>query len=187
VTLIDATEIPNARGTYILLLNSHETRSLSIGRVGTLALRPGFYLYVGSAFGPGGLQARLLRHFRGGDKRHWHIDYLREYADAVGAWLAPDSVRHEHHWADALSRWSDLEPAMPGFGASDCRCATHLFFSADQPSIGAFQAQLEWCGYPATGILNTTNSDQPGCAATHERSPQARGNPHSRSESVDPH
>jgi Uri superfamily endonuclease len=185
VTLVDVTEIPHNRGTYVLLIESRATRSVQIGRMGALAVRPGFYLYVGSAFGPGGLHARLARHFKGGDKRHWHVDYLREHADAVGAWLAPDAVRHEHHWADALSRWTELEPAMPGFGASDCSCATHLFFSAQQPSFGAFQAQLEWCGYPATGLLNTTTSDRPNCEEVHAHSPREPGTRRSPPESAD--
>ena len=41
-------------GTYALVLASQKTGPVRIGRLGTLELQPGVYIYVGSAFGPGG-------------------------------------------------------------------------------------------------------------------------------------
>jgi Uri superfamily endonuclease len=186
MTRINPTEIPDAPGTYVLILRSEITRTIQVGRMGTLTIQPGFYLYTGSALGPGGLRARVSRHFRGSEKLHWHIDYLRQYADPVAAWLAPDALRREHQWADALSRWKSLEPMMPGFGASDCGCVTHLFISAAQPAFGAFQAQLEWCGYPAAELFNTRTADHAGCAATRARLPQAHDNQRFRPKSAGP-
>ena len=46
-------------GTYILLLHAALERDVTIGAAGILSLRQGYYAYVGSAFGPGGLYARL--------------------------------------------------------------------------------------------------------------------------------
>ena len=52
------------KGTYALLLACHSAASLQVGRWGLLHTLPGNYIYVGSAFGPGGLESRLSRHFR---------------------------------------------------------------------------------------------------------------------------
>ncbi len=49
----------NKPGTYALVLACQKTGRVRIGRLGVLALQPGFYVYVGSAFGSGGLAARL--------------------------------------------------------------------------------------------------------------------------------
>jgi Uri superfamily endonuclease len=95
-----------------------------------LHLQPGWYAYAGSAFGPGGLRARLARHLRGGSKRHWHIDYLRPHAPIYEIWYSPKTQNCEHRWAAALGHITGAQIPLPGFGSSDCRCAAHLFFFA---------------------------------------------------------
>jgi Uri superfamily endonuclease len=67
----------------VLVLRLDTPQTIAIGRLGSIDFPVGWYLYVGSAHGPGGLHARLARHRRrlGGTKRaHWHVDYLREHA-----------------------------------------------------------------------------------------------------------
>lgn len=49
-------------GTYILILKSAVTRRVRVGRLGNLQLCAGYYVYIGSAFGPGGLRARIDHH-----------------------------------------------------------------------------------------------------------------------------
>lgn len=44
-------------GTYALVLASSKASSVRIGGLSILRLQPGFYVYVGSALGPGGLCA----------------------------------------------------------------------------------------------------------------------------------
>jgi len=51
-------------GTYALILVAEEQQSAEIGKLGALDVQPGFYVYVGSARGPGGLKARIARHTR---------------------------------------------------------------------------------------------------------------------------
>jgi Uri superfamily endonuclease len=51
-------------GTYALLLSSAADGVIRVGRLGDLRLQPGFYVYVGSALGPGGVRARLAHHMR---------------------------------------------------------------------------------------------------------------------------
>ena len=116
-------------GTYVLALWLEAPCELSVGRLGAFRFPAGWYLYVGSAFGPGGLLARLGRHWRrlaSGKHAHWHLDYLREQAVWAGAWGCDSSHRLECTWAATLHRLPGAEIVVPGFGASDCRCRTHL-------------------------------------------------------------
>jgi Uri superfamily endonuclease len=54
-------------GTYALLLKLDKQERITIGKLGTFDFPAGYYLYVGSALGPGGLRARLARHRRGSE------------------------------------------------------------------------------------------------------------------------
>jgi Uri superfamily endonuclease len=116
-------------GTYALALWLAQPATIAVGRLGEFTFPAGYYLYVGSALGPGGLKARLARHLRrqASDKRiHWHIDYLRERAAWVGAWAQASARRLECRWAAAVLRRPGAQVVAPGFGASDCRCRSHL-------------------------------------------------------------
>jgi Uri superfamily endonuclease len=141
-------EIPTDRGTYALMLQSRVSLSLQVGALGNVAMCPGFYIYVGSAFGPGGLRARISRHIKRSKKQHWHIDYLREHADLEAVWFDSYPAIQEQAWADELSRSCGMRVAFPRFGASDCGCESHLFYSATAPSLSAFRRRLE--SHPVT-------------------------------------
>ncbi|MFN2168448.1 MAG: DUF123 domain-containing protein [Anaerolineae bacterium] len=123
-------------GSYVLALWLATPRTIRVGRLGEFRFPAGWYLYTGSALGPGGLQARLARHLRhvGRDKRaHWHIDYLREQAVWGGAWAQAAGKREECHWAAALRNLPGAGIEVPGFGASDCSCPAHLVRLAALP------------------------------------------------------
>jgi len=120
-------------GTYALVLQSHSTETIQVGRWGQLDLQPGFYIYVGSAFGPGGVQARVSRHLRTDKQEHWHIDYLREYTSSpLEVWVNYAAEHLEHQWAGILFEMPELSP-FQDFGCSDCECYSHLFFTLDRP------------------------------------------------------
>ena len=51
-------------GTYALILQCDSKVSAQIGHWGQIEILPGYYLYAGSAFGPGGMRARASRHLR---------------------------------------------------------------------------------------------------------------------------
>ena len=93
--------LPDCSGTYVLVLESCTFAELAIGRLGTLHLEPGCYLYVGSAFGPGGIAARVGRHAQTEKTARWHIDYLRERTRLVEVWYQCGDVHHEAQWAEA--------------------------------------------------------------------------------------
>lgn len=124
-------------GSYVLILRLIGCSELAVGRLGMLRLPAGHYAYVGSALA--GLQARLARHMRRDKRHHWHIDYLLDVAEIVEAWAYLGPERVECQWAALLSK--QLEPAARGFGSSDCRCPTHLFYSAALPSLACFRAR----------------------------------------------
>jgi Uri superfamily endonuclease len=126
-------------GTYVLVLQSDSDDRISIGRLGSLNLRPGFYLYVGSAFGPGGLRARVGRHSEHLKPMRWHIDYLRAQTQLKAVVFSNDKQRHEEGWSSQIQGWPDTSIPMQGFGASDSWAASHLFFLAERPSGTRFE------------------------------------------------
>ncbi len=141
-------------GTYALLLRARAPwREIEIGRLGRLVLRPGHYVYVGSAFGPGGVRARVGRHLRVSKPPHWHLDYLRSSVIVDEVWCSYDARRHEHRWADSFSRGRRVRVPLPGFGASDCDCASHLFHQPRPPVLA--------------GFLRRLRSDDPGHGRVH--------------------
>ena len=120
-------------GTYILLVELPTRTAIDVGKLGRLDFEAGFYAYVGSARGPGGLSARLGRYFAGPEHKHWHIDYLLEYAKAPGALRRVERRRLECEWARWLRARGHVHVSR--FGTSDCRCSSHLFFVGDAEKV----------------------------------------------------
>lgn len=125
-------------GTYALILHGAMPGTVSVGRWGRLDLVPGYYVYVGSAFGPGGVLARVSRHLRKAKPKRWHIDYLSGLTRVESVWYSHDPVRLEHRWAEALGNLPGMI-GIPGLGCSDCDCRAHLFASAWEPDLAAFR------------------------------------------------
>ncbi len=126
-------------GTYALVFQSDLNRSVQIGKRGALAIVPGVYVYVGSAFGPGGLRARVGRHLMKNKKRRWHIDYLRSEIEPVEVWFTYHPQKQEHRWASTLASMRTASIPLPGFGSSDCECKSHLFHFKRPPSFASFK------------------------------------------------
>ena len=132
--------IPAQPGSYALWLHLPQTRNLTIGKLGRFTFRAGDYFYLGSAFGPGGLRARLGRHLCGDGKSHWHVDYLRQVTEVIGfgymincrgeVGFAPTSIPIECAWSQKLAALPGSRTPIPGFGSSDCTlgCAAHLVY-----------------------------------------------------------
>ena len=132
-------------GTYVLALWLEASRTILVGRHGEFNFPAGWYLYVGSALGPGGMPARLTRHRQrlvSGKQARWHVDYLREQAVWGGAWGLAAGERLECTWAAALRRLPGAQLVAPGFGASDCRCPGHLMHLPELPGDGWFTDTL---------------------------------------------
>jgi Uri superfamily endonuclease len=122
------TKLPASVGTYALLLHLARKKRVRVGRLGTFTFERGDYVYVGSAFGPGGLRSRLERHLRQRKRKHWHIDVLLAHAQVRGIIYATAREPLEHRWSQAASQMPGATVPVKGFGAGDCheRCAAHL-------------------------------------------------------------
>ncbi|MBW2289032.1 MAG: GIY-YIG nuclease family protein [Deltaproteobacteria bacterium] len=133
--------MPSVPGTYALLLELPAVSSLRVGRLGPMTFEAPVYLYSGSAFGPGGLAARLTHHLRTSPKPHWHIDYLRSIASVSRVWTTADPRRLECAWS-AAARSLRGAREVAGFGASDCRCTSHLVELPRIPRCSTFRRHL---------------------------------------------
>jgi Uri superfamily endonuclease len=102
----------------------------------------GFYVYVGSALGPGGVAGRVRHHEGRAARPHWHVDYLRAHARLGEVWYAYGPRRREHAWAALVGGLPGASVPLRGFGASDCGCESHLYRFAERPAASAFRRRL---------------------------------------------
>ena len=124
--------IPAKAGTYALEIILSHPQTLQL-KGNAFQLPKAHYIYFGSAFGSGGLQARLGRHIRGGTAKHWHIDHLRALGEVVAFSYLEHPKRYpevplECLWAQAFAVLPEAKIPIPRFGASDCHagCPAHL-------------------------------------------------------------
>jgi len=129
--------LPSQKGSYLLILKSSSNAVITVGRKGSLTLKPGYYLYIGSALGPGGLSARVARHADRIKKSHWHIDYLRPHLRLFAVCFIVCSERLEDAWSQQVGAWSGAEVPMQGFGASDRQLGTHLYYFQEWPGASS--------------------------------------------------
>jgi len=134
--------LKNNPGTYAIILKPNAERSIKVGKLGMLRVQAGYYIYVGSAFGPGGLGARIAHHKRESHRSRWHIDYLRAAAEICEVWYTYDPRSLEHQWAETLASATKSTTPFPGFGSSDCNCLTHLYHFKSKPTIASFRRRL---------------------------------------------
>jgi len=112
------------KGSYVLIMQLPRQQTITIGSLSDVYFPRGYYAYVGSAMGR--FKPRLNYHLKGNKKPHWHIDYLLAKAFITDIILCETKQRSECTIAQALKGQFD---AIPGFGASDCKCNSHLFFA----------------------------------------------------------
>ncbi len=114
------------KGSYILLIELPEEQTITIGSLKAIYFPRGYYAYIGSAMGK--FKSRLSYHLKSNKKPHWHIDYLLEKASITDIILCETEERIECTIAQAVNGQFD---SIPGFGSSDCKCNSHLFFATD--------------------------------------------------------
>ena len=118
-------ELGAGKGAYVLVLELSEPAELTSKKLAGLVLKPGWYVYAGSAKGPGGLRARLKRHLQTEKKMHWHIDQLTTAASSLQALAVRGG--DECDLVARLLEHPEINIATPGFGSTDCRrCLSHL-------------------------------------------------------------
>jgi len=114
-----------AVGAYVLIVDLPRPLALDIPRFRGAILPAGRYAYCGSAYGSGGLAARIARHRRCDKPRRWHIDHLTAASRIGAVYEVPAGCEC------ALMRQILTIPGawvpLVGFGNSDCRtCPAHL-------------------------------------------------------------
>ncbi len=132
-------------GTYILVLKTTSDQYIRIGKLGVFDFDKGFYAYIGSAFGTGGLAARINHHLHSVANPRWHLDYLRGLMEIEEVWLTNGKSKHEHDWARILGMQEGVHIPVIGFGASDCSCEAHFFKFSKQPSSEQFRIRINDC------------------------------------------
>lgn len=132
--------LSRAGGLYALVFFLPQALTLPVGRLGEVEFPAGWYVYVGSARGSGGLAARVGRHLRRAKRVHWHVDRLLAWAEVREVWGRAGDASTECAWAAALAQVPGARRWPLGFGASDCRCPGHLIAFPEAPEAEAFRA-----------------------------------------------
>ncbi len=118
-------------GSYLLIVKLEKDLKINVGNLGEVYFRKGYYVYVGSAMKA--LSKRIQRHRIRRKKLFWHVDYLREEANFIDVLPIRTHDRLECEIArrvEKISEWS-----VSGFGASDCKCKSHLYGFSENPLI----------------------------------------------------
>jgi len=110
---------------YIVVFYLPKAGKIRVGKLGKFHFKEGAYFYAGSA--QRNLSGRLKRHSTKKKPLRWHIDYLSTRTTMLGAVIIPGPRKRECELARELGKM--LQLTVPNFGASDCRCGGHLFFS----------------------------------------------------------
>ncbi len=150
------------KGTYAIIVELTNDKRISVGKLGRINFKKGYYLYVGS--GQNSLEMRIARHLKKRKKKFWHIDYLLAIGEAriKQVWIA------ENRRVECLTARKILErissPLIARkFGSRDCRCPTHLFY-------------LNQCGKLVRNLLKPLNFNP----YSIENGPQSGGKFYSR-------
>ncbi len=120
-----------------------ETHTVKVGALGNVKLEKGTIAYVGSAWGPGGLGARICRHLSKEKKLKWHIDYIlsSDKVEITHVIYLPNAPKHlEEKLATELAKKGNI-PAKK-LGATDTKAPTHLIH-LQQPPEQALHKILE--------------------------------------------
>jgi sugar fermentation stimulation protein A len=129
---------------YALVI--HANRSARVGRLGLLRFR-GTYVYVGSALGKTA-RGRIQRHMDIAEGRRtggfWHVDRLLRIGELEAIVRADTKTRRECAVAGRVNRVA--AEAVPRFGSSDCRCASHLFRLEHDNAVGAVSHAMDELG-----------------------------------------
>lgn len=124
----DSQSIRSGPGSYALLFHLRQPMEQQVGKSGVFLFPAGDYVYLGSAHGTGGVQARLRHHQKVHLLPHWHLDWLRPHLTLLGGWVTDAPQNLECAWSQAVLRLPGVVAPAAGFGAADCRmgCRSHL-------------------------------------------------------------
>jgi Uri superfamily endonuclease len=135
-------EVP---GTYVVVYYLPKAASkLTIGALGVFDFPAGYYAYLGSAFGGGGVRKRTHRHLTETTPRKWNVDHLKPLCTPVAVWWTHDRDKAEFDWAEILGSMPGSSVPAPRFGAADNKKAeAHLVRFDRMPSITEFRRRVQ--------------------------------------------
>jgi sugar fermentation stimulation protein A len=124
----------SASGVYILAMQLQHPAKLTVGHLGSFEFPIGYYLYVGSAMS--GFAGRINRHLKRKKKLRWHIDYLLEVVDLLWVDLYETKLHEDECRLNSnVANLPGVKVIAPNFGASDCKCRTHLHYLKKLPGV----------------------------------------------------
>ena len=132
------------KGVYCLCISIKKPIEIIIGALGLIKFQLGHYIYVGSALN--GLQARLQRHLSTSNGSysalHWHIDYLLKESQVSikKIFIKESQNKIECSIANAIL---DKGISIKGFGSSDCKCVSHLFYVQDFEFLNLLNLEIK--------------------------------------------
>jgi Uri superfamily endonuclease len=116
------------KGIYALIIKLNKDTGITVGKLGPINFKKGYYTYIGSALNS--LEGRIKRHLRKDKKIRWHIDYLLIEAQITEILFFETKEKLECKFAKEIQK--NLE-SIKNFGCSDCSCKGHLFYSKEDP------------------------------------------------------
>lgn len=128
------------KGLYVLILRLKKGRKIKAGKLPEAYFNSGYYLYIGRA--KRGLKKRLDRHLRKDKKFFWHIDYFLRKAGVIDVWIRLDYF-DECRTVSQIRKFL-INSCIPQkkFGASDCRCPSHLLYLPDFDDLNILWKKL---------------------------------------------
>jgi sugar fermentation stimulation protein A len=118
-------------GLYQLVVKLGENRIITVGHHGRFLFPAGYYIYTGSAMR--NLESRIARHLRKTKSMRWHIDYLVRCGRILTVKRYPKSLS-ECELNARVEMLPGSRIIAQGFGSSDCKCSTHLFYFQRNPT-----------------------------------------------------
>lgn len=113
---------------YAIYMDLPSDRSIQIGKLGTFTFIKGTYIYVGSA--KRNIKARVNRHLKKDKPFKWHIDYLRPHCEVIKIITYENSFT-ECFLAEKIRKENHGTFPVHKFGATDCKCFSHLILTND--------------------------------------------------------
>jgi len=128
-----------------LIISVSEDFGIIVSCLGKVLFKMGNYIYIGSA--KGCLEARLRRHLRKDKKVYWHIDYLlkSEKVQISQIWVINKTI--ECKTVGIFNRNFVGTMVKKGFGSSDCKCLSHLFYLKDRERTEKILEKKGFCVY----------------------------------------
>lgn len=118
------------KGVYCLVIRLDRDSRIKVGKLGIIGFKKGYYCYVGSALN--NLDKRIERHERKKKKFKWHIDHFLKYGKIIDTITIETIKNIECQLSKKISKLSDNQ--INGFGCSDCRCNSHLYYFNKKPN-----------------------------------------------------